>query len=149
MRMPGRLFISWADEDTLQVEMDQGTQTRLFHFDSEPPPGEADSLQGYSTARWLTGGGGRGGRGGGAPPAWGALEVVTTHLSGGYLLTSRSNYAPGSGLREVFAQHSDFGEEYVTVVAALDGGPTVSSTFKKEPNGDNFSPTGCTIVPQN
>lgn len=32
MRLPGRLFISWADANTLQVEMDQGTQTRLFHF---------------------------------------------------------------------------------------------------------------------
>jgi hypothetical protein len=151
MRIPGRLYISWADDDTLQVDMDQGTQSRLFRFNAEPPATGASSLQGYSTARWLAGGGGgrggRGGRGGGAPPAWGALEVVTTQLSGGYLLTSKSNYVEGTVLTEIFAQHDDFGQEYLTVVASLDGGPTTSSTFRKEPNGDNFSPTGCTIVP--
>src|SRR5262245_31232111 len=32
MRMPTRLRMSWADEDTLKVETDAGTQTRLLHF---------------------------------------------------------------------------------------------------------------------
>src|SRR5271170_7905200 len=32
MRVPGRVHISWADENTLKVETDAGTQTRLFHF---------------------------------------------------------------------------------------------------------------------
>src|SRR5260370_19342666 len=35
MRIPGRLHITWADENTLQIDTDQGTQTRLLHFN--PP----------------------------------------------------------------------------------------------------------------
>ena len=38
MRVPGRLHISWADENTLKIETDAGTQTRLLHFIGKPPP---------------------------------------------------------------------------------------------------------------
>jgi hypothetical protein len=78
MRVPTRLHITWADENTLKIETDAGTQTRLLHFgDQTPPTGEA-GLQGFSIATWEGvgrggrgggGGGGAGGRGGGAPPA--------------------------------------------------------------------------------
>ena len=43
MRVPGRLHITWQDDNTLKVETDAGTQTRLFHFgDWKPPGGRAD-----------------------------------------------------------------------------------------------------------
>ena len=32
MSVPGRLHITWQDADTLRLETDAGTQTRLFHF---------------------------------------------------------------------------------------------------------------------
>src|ERR1700687_743395 len=32
MRLPARFHVSWADANTLKVEVDNGTQTRLFHF---------------------------------------------------------------------------------------------------------------------
>ena len=32
MRMPGRLRISWQDDNTLKIETDAGQQTRLLHF---------------------------------------------------------------------------------------------------------------------
>jgi len=32
MSVPGRLHITWQDADTLRIETDAGTQTRLFHF---------------------------------------------------------------------------------------------------------------------
>jgi len=32
MRIPGRLHITWQDENTLKLEMDSGQQTRLFSF---------------------------------------------------------------------------------------------------------------------
>jgi hypothetical protein len=145
MRVPGRLYVSWADESTLQVDMDAGTQTRLFHFDPAGPAPEANSLQGYSVANWEGGGGGRG-RGGGT--SWGALRVVTTSLTEGYLLSRRSGYGEGAVLTETFMLHSDFGQEYLTVRAELVDGNTniTSSTFKREPDGSNFSPTGCEIV---
>lgn len=147
LRVPGRLNIAWVDDSTLRVDMDAGTQTRLFHFNpADPLPGEP-TLQGYSVARWETGGGGGRGRGA-APPAWGSLQVVTTGMTGGYLLTSRSNYSENAVLREQFVHHSDFGAEYLTVVAIIeDGGSTgtTSSTFKKEADGSGFSPTSCEV----
>jgi hypothetical protein len=158
MRVPGRIHITWADDNTLKVDMDAGTQTRLFHFNATVPAGTPKTLQGYSVASWEVGarGGGFGGggnRGGAAaPPAprWGNLKVVTTNMSGGYLLSSRSAYSENAVLTESFARHSDFGMEYLTVIASLeDGGGNprvVSSTFKKEADGSKFAPTGCEVV---
>ena len=150
MRVPGRLNITWADDNTLKIEMDAGTQTRLLRFNAPAPANAEKTLQGYSVATWDAGGGGRGGRGGGAAagPRWASLRVVTTNMKSGYLLSSRSAYSENAVLTEHFTRHTDFGVDYLTVTAAVEDGQTriVSSTFKKEPNGSKFSPTGCEIV---
>src|SRR2546427_4961535 len=39
MRMLTRLHITWQDPNTLKLETDTGTQTRLFHFGSSEPVG--------------------------------------------------------------------------------------------------------------
>ena len=184
MRLPGRLNITWADDNTLKVDLDAGTQTRLFRFNAPPASGPR-TLQGYSVATWEGGGGGgRGGGGGGggfgggpggpaggpgataapggrggaaaggrggaaaAAPRWASLRVVTTNMTGGYLLTSRNAYSENATLTEHFTRHMDFGVEYLTVTAVIDDGGQriVSSTFKKEPNGSKFSPSGCEVV---
>jgi hypothetical protein len=70
-------------------------------------------------------------------------------MKGGYLLTSRSAYTENATLTEYFTRHTDFGVDYMTVVAVIadpGGNHTTSSTFKKEANGTKFSPTGCVIV---
>ena len=36
MRVPGRLHIVWQDDNTLRIDTDAGTQTRLFHFGGKP-----------------------------------------------------------------------------------------------------------------
>jgi hypothetical protein len=160
LRVPGRLNITWVDDNTLKIDMDAGKQTRLLHFNPTQPAPAQRSLQGYSVATWDTGGGGGGrggfgggggGRGGGAPaaPRWGSLRVVTTGLTPGYLLSSRSFYGENATLTEHFTRHTDFGVDYFTVTAVLDEGGAnriTSSTFKKEPDGSKFSPTGCDIV---
>ena len=153
LRVPGRLNITWADDNTLKIDMDAGTQTRLLRFNPTQPPPTQKTLQGYSVATWEVGGGGRGGgRGGAAPaaPRWGSLKVVTTNMTGGYLLSSRASYSENAVLTEYFARHVDFGAEYFTITAIIeDGGGAnrvASSTFKKEPNGSKFSPTGCEVV---
>ncbi len=94
MRLPGRLHITWEDDNTLKIETDAGQQTRLLRFgpstlqqaqgrpeqgrgttSSEPsraesrdgaarPPGGERTLQGHSVADWGRGGGGGGGFGG-------------------------------------------------------------------------------------
>jgi hypothetical protein len=154
MRVPGRLNISWADDNTLKIDMDAGTQTRLLHFNAPAPEGTPKSLQGWSNATWEVGARGGGGRGGGgaapaAGPRWGSLNVTTTNMSSGYLLSSRSAYSDNATLTEYFSKHSDFGQDYLTVTATLVDGAqtrTVSSTFKKEPNGSKFKPSGCEVV---
>lgn len=151
LRVPGRLNISWADDNTLKIEMDAGTQTRLLRFGAPPAPAEK-TLQGYSVATWEAGGGARGGGArGGAPaaPRWGSLNVVTTNMKSGFLLSSRSQYSENAVLTEYFTRHTDFGTDYFTVTATVvDGGTTrtTSSTFKKEPNGSKFRPTTCEVV---
>src|SRR5690606_4475737 len=116
------VHISLADDRTLQLDLDAGSQRRLFHFEPAAEPTEK-SLQGYSIAAWETGQSGRGGgfgfgagRGGpAAAPAWGKLKVVTTHMTGGYLLSSRSSYSDDAVLTEYFSRHAAFGNEYLTV----------------------------------
>ena len=159
LRVPTRLNITWVDDNTLKVQMDAGNQARVFHFMPETPRPAEKTLQGYSVATWELNAGARGGRGGpppggpaaGAPPAprWGSMNVVTTNLSGGYLLSSRSLYSENAVLTEYFSHHTDFGQDYFTVTAQIQDGPTTrvtSSTFKKEPNGSKFSPGPCEVV---
>ena len=51
MRIPTRLHITWQDDNTLKIEADAGTQTRLLHFGPPQPPSGPPTLQGYSAAR--------------------------------------------------------------------------------------------------
>src|SRR6516162_8058782 len=48
LRVPTRLNITWADDNTLKIQMDAGNQTRLLHFNATTPPPAEKSLQGYS-----------------------------------------------------------------------------------------------------
>jgi len=76
MRVPGRVHITWQDENTLKIETDAGTQTRLLHFGDAPPPAGEQGWQGYSAAVWEIVGGRGGGRGAETPP----VRVVQTAL---------------------------------------------------------------------
>ena len=59
MRGPTRLHITWRDDNTLKLETDYGTQTRLFRFGGAPAAQGAKGWQGVSTAEWIIGGGAR------------------------------------------------------------------------------------------
>jgi hypothetical protein len=50
MQMPGRIHITWQDEETLKIETDAGAQARLFHFAGAPSQG--GGWQGVSKASW-------------------------------------------------------------------------------------------------
>jgi hypothetical protein len=156
MRRPGRLHITWADDDTLRIDTDEGTQTRLLHFKAAPAT-EQPSLQGWSSARWeppLRGA---------APPepvaigtlpragAQGrALEVTTSRLQSGYL---RANGIPFSDKVELTEYFNTFrepnGTEWFVVTTIVRDpvylvGPFVTtSNFKREPNGGKFQPSPC------
>ena len=83
-RMPGRIRLSWQDDYTMKMELEAGSQTRLFHFRSGQPPAEP-SWQGYSVADWQYTR---------QPPRSGELRVITNRIRPGYL---RKNGVPLSG----------------------------------------------------
>src|ERR1700678_765301 len=95
MRVPMRLHITWADENTLKLETDAGTQTRLLHFGTPTPPSGDAGLQGFSVASWEGAGrgGGRGGGGGGGGAA--AAAVTNAGVPAGVLPTDAA-VAPGA-----------------------------------------------------
>lgn len=126
MRQPGRLHITWQDDDNLKLEFDAGTQTRLLHFLGKAPTTGERTWQGYSAAVWEQagqqinvdrngipvtdagggrGGGGGGGRGrgrGGLPPSGGSLKVVTTYMRDGYLRKNGVPYGSAAVITEYF-----------------------------------------------
>ena len=51
MRIPGRLHITWEDANTLRIDTDAGTQTRLLRFSAPAAAGEP-TWQGHSVAEW-------------------------------------------------------------------------------------------------
>src|SRR6185369_17694229 len=87
MRQPTRIHITWQDDNTLKMDFDAGTQTRLLNCDKSKQPSGEKGWQGFSTAEWDgpalgrggaargnaaprdPGGGGAGLRGGPAPPS--------------------------------------------------------------------------------
>ena len=46
MRLPGRLHITWQDDNTLRIDTDAGTQTRLLRFGAAPAAGRTAELAG-------------------------------------------------------------------------------------------------------
>jgi hypothetical protein len=155
MRIPGRLRISWQDDNTLKVETDAGTQTRLFYFGVRPPQGIQPSRQGYSVARWEAGGPAPTvGFALGMNPRAGvrsrSLEVITTNLLPGYLRKNGVPYSENTTLAEyydLFAEPN--GDRWFTVTTIVTdpvylATPFVTTTdFRKESDGSRFRPQPC------
>ena len=147
MRLPGRLHVTWQDPNTLKVEIDNGTQTRLFHFgESQAPAGTQPSVQGHSAAQWEF----SGPRGGAGQPRAGQLKVVTTMMKPGYLRKNGVPYSAMAVLTEYLAQLTDDdGTRYLTVTAMLEDPayllqPWVrTSQFRRQPDAKNWNPTPC------
>ena len=158
MRIPGRVRFSWQDPNTLKVETDAGTQTRLFHFSTGAVGAQtgARSLQGFSVAAWETGAptrGGGGGFGSFGAGAGGGMKVVTTQLSPGYLRKNGVPYSQNATVTEYFDRHLDFGAEWFTVTTIVEdpqylNQPFITSThFRKEPDGSKWNPSPCHTDP--
>jgi hypothetical protein len=146
MRMPTRLRISWQDPQTLKIETDAGTQTRLLHFDRNAPAPNGRSLQGFTAAEWQRpGAGGRG-----PQPPGGTLKTVTTMLSGGWLRKNGVPYSQDATVTEYFDRFATpTGDEWFSVTTVvrdpkyLNQDFITSSQFKKEADGTKWSPSAC------
>ena len=154
LRMPTRLRIRWDGNERLVLETDAGRQTRNLDFRA-PAAGGERSLQGQSTARWVTpprnaGGPGLAGAGGGPAQQGGYLEVKTTNLSGGWLRRNGVPYSEDAVLTEYFARFAaPNGDEWLMVTTIVDDPRyltqrfIVSNHFRRERNGGQWNPKAC------
>ena len=157
MRIPGRIHVTWQDDNTLKIETDQGQQTRLFHFGGVPPPKAQPTLQGYSSARW---------EGevatlvtqnlGGRPQAsqvtgqGRSLEVLTSNVRAGYLRKNGIPFSTNALVSEYYDyQKAPNGTEWFTVTTVVTDPtylrvPWVTSTdFRKQADAAGWDPTPC------
>jgi hypothetical protein len=149
MRMPTRLHITWADGNTLKIETDAGTQTRLLHFGETPPQGER-SWQGTSLAVW-EGDAAQIPKRGAGPSGPRDLKVLTSNLRAGYLRRNGIPYSENAKVTEYFdlIPKQPNGDEWLVVNTIVEDPLYLterfitSSNFKKEPDGSKWHPTPC------
>ena len=148
MRVPGRLHITWPDEDTLRIDTDAGTQTRVLRFTPAQAPAGKPTWQGSSAARWenvVAGGSGA--------ASSGSLTVVTTNLRAGYLRKNGVPYSENARVTEYFDLAPYPGAAQALVVTTVIDDPRyllqpfiVSSHFIKEADGSKWDPTPCSAT---
>jgi hypothetical protein len=148
MEVPGRLHIYWQDDNTLRIDTDSGTQTRLLHFGGSGPENTAPEWQGYSVAGWgdgepivqRVGGGGPVGQGGPEyenqlpagtegnredreinykPALRSYLKVTTTHMRPGYLRKNGVPYSGNATLEEYFNSFIYRGETWLFITSVI------------------------------
>jgi hypothetical protein len=147
MRIPGRLRIQWADDDTLQVDIDSGTQTRMFHFDTAPNEQGPRSWQGNTVASWES------------AQTWGGsaangearyLQATTTGMLPGYLRKNGAPYSENTIMEEHFDMFTEPNGDSWLIVTAIITDPqyltrpyAVTNHFKKLRNNSGWDPTPC------
>ena len=150
MRVPGRIYLHWVDDNTLQLDADSGTQTRLLRFGAAPPPaGEPPQWQGHSVASWEA----LGARGRGVPPKGsGQLRVRTTQMRPGYLRKNGVPYGANATLDEYFDTFAEPNGDRWLIVTAIVTDPQYLTQpypstvpFKKIPDRSGWDPTPCRV----
>ena len=155
MRIPTRLHITWQDDNTLKLETDAGTQTRIFRFG--PPQGAGGDWQGVSSASWdrpraaiATGFGGLDFGFEPPPPPGGSLKVVTTKMRPGYLRKNGVPYGAGTVMTEYFDRFDLPGGDALLLVISEVNDPEylaqpfwTSTHFKKQNDASGWNPTPC------
>jgi hypothetical protein len=152
MRVPGRLHITWLDDNTLRIEFDAGMQSREFRFDPSAPKSAERSWQGDSVARWEAPRG-RGRPGGPSLPAFDSLKVVTTNLKAGYLRKNGVPYSENAVVTDYFDMSSLGNAVPMLVVTTVVEDPQyltipfiVSTQFKKQSDAKGWDPTPCSAT---
>ena len=155
MHWPGRLRITWENENTLKLETDTGQQTRLFNFGGAQPPAGEPTWQGFSAAAWELPGSGRGRRGGGASTGPAArpgasMRVSTSRMRPGYYRRNGVPYGANATMTEWFTTITEpDGNTYLLVTKILEdaqylNAPYVRTVqFKKESGTTGWNPTPC------
>ena len=157
MRHPGRLRISWQDDQTLKIETDAGLQTRLLRFGR--PGGERSANAAGALGRRMAVAAGRCRQSAGRPrpgatrqppPRAGSLKVVTTNLLAGWLRKNGVPFSENAVLTEYLDRFTDGSNEWFAVTTMVEDAANltmpfvISSNFKREPDGAKWAPAACT-----
>jgi hypothetical protein len=144
LRVPGRLHITWQDEQTLRMDADAGKQTRTFHFGTWKPAAGPHTIQGDSIAEW---------QGGGRGATDGAMQVTTSNLKAGFLRKNGVPYSENTSLTEYYEVITEPDGTPLMVVTIVTTDPiylrqpfVISSHFKKEPSDAKWNPTACSAT---
>jgi hypothetical protein len=146
MTLPERLHITWQDDSTLRMDIDAGTQTRVFSFaDRKAPEGKA-RWQGDSVAAWVS-------RRSPAstPPAMSRyLKVTTHHMLSGYLRKNGVPYSEQAVLTEYYDPIREPDGEMWMIVTTIVEDPVflenpliLTAQFKKQSDASGWEPTPC------
>ena len=150
LRVPGRIRMTWDDDNTLRLDADAGTQTRVFRFGAPPQPvgGSRRGKAPPSPSGTLAGRGNPA-----APPRGGSLTVVTTNMRAGYLRKNGVPYSADARLTEYFDVSPLPGEGRLLVVTTVVDDPRyltqpyiISSHFKQEADGSKWDPSPCSAT---
>lgn len=144
LRVPGRLHVAWQDDHTLRMDVDAGTQTRMFHFGTWTAPSGPHTIQGDSVAEW---------QGGGRGSTDGTLQVTTTNLKAGFLRKNGVPYSENTNLTEYYELITQPDGTPLLVVTIMTTDPlylrqpfVITSQFKKEANDAKWHPTPCSAT---
>jgi hypothetical protein len=142
MRIPTRLHITWANDTTLKLDTDAGTQTRLLRFGNPAPPAGMPDWQGFSLATWEGPASGRG--------PGGSLKVVTTRMRPGYLQKNGVPYSAQASMTEYFdVVKEDNGDQWLVVKSVIEDPVYLtrslirSTHFRKQADAKGWNPTPC------
>src|SRR4051812_31334287 len=144
MRVPGRLHITWQDDNTLRIDADAGTQTRLLRFGAAPGDDAPATWQGRSAALWEYAGAVRDGA------RTGNLKVTTTNLRPGYVRKNGAPYSAKAVVTEDFDLNTmPNGDTWFTATTKVEdpvyfARPYLTTTdFKKLPDAAGWKPVPC------
>ena len=152
MRLPERLHVTWQDDNTLRMEIDAGTQTRVFHFSQEKDAQRGEpTWQGDSSARWempiRPPGGGAPTTG---PTGAGDLKVITTHMRAGYLRKNGVPYSENAVLTEYYDVVKESDDNLWLILTSVVDDPLylqqsfiISTHFRKQSDASGWNPTPC------
>ncbi len=144
MRVPGRFHSTWADDNTLKIDIDSGMQTRALHFGGTVPTDVQPSWQGYSIAQWEAATTGKG------QPKAGNLRVVTTRMLPGYVRKNGVPYSGNAVLTEFYDRITGpNGDDWLVVTSEVKDPMyftmpfTTTTHFKKIKDDTGWDPQPC------
>jgi len=156
MRLPSRVQITWQDENTLKLDIDNGMQTRLFRFGQKEPQG-ARSWQGWSFARWEISGNtdaqptfAGANTSLGAVKRQGSLHVDTNNLKAGYLRKNGVPFSENAFMTEYYNLIvEEDGNQYLVIQTFVEDAKYLNRhfvrtlQFKREPDASKRTPVPC------